>query len=355
MLIESTPNFRRCNFSNVLLLNFHALHGKRGLNCEMSEDSLLSVDDTLEHDAVLTLATLCKTPLMLSPATAAKRTPTQDQTEHSRKMCDLRRRGVVLFSDTSNVSRREKPFSAMEEKKGRKTTPASDEGQIVALWFSPTTQQFLCHWWRFDSLSDFTDEPRGVGISKATATRLMTSEVVALYAWHTVDELCAMRTALKTKRNAFGQPFRWQDCWTLPYHVLYSWRASPALEENKRLRRRRHQMLLQYCRALWPVDGGKRYLVHLVFDSDEESYYAQPSVGFCVFDADLDYDVFTEAYADAKMTLALCQQYPWQSGDEGFLYIRQMVGGAEKAEAETDRPVKKQRRAEKESGARSVM
>jgi hypothetical protein len=88
-----------------------------------------------------------------------------------------------------------------------------------------------------------------------------------------------------------------------------------------------------------------------VFDSDEESYYAQPSVGFCVFDADLDYDVFTAAYADAKMTRALCQQYPWQTGDEGILYIRQMVGGAEKekangakADAGAVRATKKQRR-----------
>jgi len=199
---------------------------------------------------------------------------------------------------------------------------------IIALWSFEDDDSFICHWFHYDELRQFTCQQSDSNVSLATARTLMTHAVNATYPWHTTTEMIQMHKAHMQKKNVFGLPFKWQDCWTLAYHSLYSWRSTPVAKDQKTLRRRRHRMLEQNGRALWPLASAnnKQYLVHLVFDNDDTEYYDMIRVGFYVFHADLDYEVFTDAYCESKMTAQLAAQYPWRTGDEGVEMIRANIG-----------------------------
>lgn len=149
--------------------------------------------------------------------------------------------------------------------------------------------------------------------------RLSKGQRVNLFVWQTPEEFSVLE-------KTHGKNVTHQSLWQLPYEQLWPEEFRTANPTHKSaFLAMRNRFLNQHVKAMWPMEDGKHYLVHLHSESalkndvpfDEHERLAS---GFLMMPKEFNSSFFTPD--KATIMLQKTQKYPWHSGDEGWELIK---------------------------------
>lgn len=192
---------------------------------------------------------------------------------------------------------------------------------IAALF--PLGDSFIVHWFAYDRLRDLSAEPVSESICDRVCCQLMTDDVQQCYPWRTGSELLQLQRIFETKRNKFGKIYTWIDLWTLPYEKLWL-QTDCCTTHHKAAFQERQRFFFSSCvKAMWRLDDKKNYLLHVSLPN--ETLYDKIYFGFYIFPVEAAPAFLNEEIRITLMTVDLSSRYPWRTGQQGCLMIRQLL------------------------------